>query len=587
MEFRILGPLEVADDAGRTVPLGGARQRALLAALLLHANEVVPLDRLIDELWGESPPTSGSKALQVAVSQLRKTLGDGLLQTRPAGYLLRLEPDQLDLTRFETLRERAHAALDSGHPAEAASALREALGLWRGPALADVAYELFARAEAERLEELRLGALEERIEADLALGRDAELVAELDALVAKHPLRERLREHLMLALYRSGRQAEALEVYRETRRMLAEELGIDPDERLQHLERAILRHDPDLQGVAPSRDPRPGRLPARPRGALVAAGAAAVVAVVGVGLFLLLHGSSTLASASPDSVAVIDPGRNALVGEVAVGGSPGPIDAGGNAVWVLNRNSRTLSKIDVRTRRVTTTFGVGANRPDKLAVVEGGVIVADFPASRLTFFVRGQPWVASAVLLDVPGGPGLAIGDLAEGAGDIWAVAAFTSELIRIHWTAVDASVERIALDRPGVALAPEGNEFMWVALDDGRVALVDGLRSAVVTTVEAGTRPTDIAVGAGAVWVTNSGDGTVTRVRLRPAAREATIHVGRDPSALAVGAGGVWVVNRGDGTLSRIDPRTNRVVATIRIGERPESLVVAGGLVWVSVRSK
>jgi len=242
MEFRILGPLEVA-DGDALVPLAGAKQRALLAILLLNANEVVSSDRLIDELWGEQSPASGRTALQVRVSQLRKALGGGaVILTRTPGYVLRLEREQLDLHRFEDLVGEADAA----EPAVAAGRLREALALWRGPALADLAYESFARAAIERLEELRLAALEKRIEADLALGRHAELVAEAEALVAEHPLRERFRAQLMLALYRCGRQADALAVYRTTRRALIEELGIEPSPPLRELEQAILRQDPSL-----------------------------------------------------------------------------------------------------------------------------------------------------------------------------------------------------------------------------------------------------------------------------------------------------------------------------------------------------
>jgi DNA-binding SARP family transcriptional activator len=251
MEFRILGPLEVA-DGDVVVPLAGAKQRALLAILLLGANEVVSSDRLIDELWGEQSPESGRAALQVRVSQLRKALGDGgeLILTRAPGYVLRLEREQLDLHRFERLVGEADAA----EPAVAAGRLREALALWRGPALADLAYESFARAAIGRLEELRLAALEKRIEADLALGRHAELVAEVEALVGEHPLRERLRAQLMLALYRCGRQADALAVYRTTRRALVKELGIEPSPPLRELEQAILRQNPSLD-VAPAPAP--------------------------------------------------------------------------------------------------------------------------------------------------------------------------------------------------------------------------------------------------------------------------------------------------------------------------------------------
>jgi DNA-binding SARP family transcriptional activator len=242
VEFRILGPLEVVDGSSQ-LALGGARQRALLALLLTRANEVVSTDRLIDELWGERTPKAAGNALQYHVSRLRKLLGGAdAIVTKDPGYLIQVGPDELDLLRFERLVEEGQRS----SPETAARLLRDALALWRGPALTDVAHESFAQPEILRLEELRLVALERRIDADLALGSAAELVAELEALVREHPLREQLRAQLMLALYRSGRQAEALDVYRQTRRLLVDELGIEPSPALHELEQAILHQDPEL-----------------------------------------------------------------------------------------------------------------------------------------------------------------------------------------------------------------------------------------------------------------------------------------------------------------------------------------------------
>jgi DNA-binding SARP family transcriptional activator len=242
VEFRILGPLEVLVD-GEPLPPLGPKQRALLAMLLLHVNEVVSSDRLIDELWPDEPE-SAAAALQASVSRLRKALGEGgsKLATVVPGYVLRLEPEELDLRLFERLVEDARSA----EPTAAAESLREALALWRGPALADFTYDSFAQTTIARLEELRLLAVERRIEADFELGRHAELVPELEALVADHPLREGFRGQLMLALYRSGRQAEALDAFQSARRALVDGLGIDPSPMLQQLEKAILRQDPSL-----------------------------------------------------------------------------------------------------------------------------------------------------------------------------------------------------------------------------------------------------------------------------------------------------------------------------------------------------
>ena len=243
MEFRLLGPLEVREN-GHLLPLGGAKQRALLAVLLLHAGEVVSSDHLIEALWDEKPPETALKSLHVYVSQLRKAFAPSEpILTRAPGYVLRLQAGQLDLHRFEHLVGESRQARD---PGLAAGKLREALALWRGPALAEFAYASFAQTEIARLEELRLAAVEERIEADLALGRHADVVPELEALVGREPLRERLRGQLMLALYRSGRQADALEAYQQARAALVGELGIEPGRQLRELHQAILRQDAAL-----------------------------------------------------------------------------------------------------------------------------------------------------------------------------------------------------------------------------------------------------------------------------------------------------------------------------------------------------
>ena len=240
-EFRLLGPLEAVDD-GKTLPLGSGRQRALLALLLLHRNEVLSVDRIVDALWGGTPPPTAPKIVQVYVSGLRKALGDDRLTTQRPGYMLRVEPGELDVERVEELRNEAREA----KPKRAAELLRAALATWRGEPLADLAYDSFAQLEIGRLEELRVACLEERVEQDLAAGRHAALVGELEALVAEHPFRERFRGQLMLALYRSGRQAEALDAYQVGRRLLSDELGLEPGEVLKSRQRAMLAHDASL-----------------------------------------------------------------------------------------------------------------------------------------------------------------------------------------------------------------------------------------------------------------------------------------------------------------------------------------------------
>jgi DNA-binding SARP family transcriptional activator len=235
---------------GRSVRVAGAKERAVLTMLLLRANETVPVDTLVDELWGERPPPTAKKSLQVRVAGLRRALPRDVLTTEGSGYVIRVAEDELDLHQFERLVGEGRAALEEDDATRAAAIFREAHALWRGPALADFAFESFAQPAIARLEELRLVAIELRIDADLSLGRSAEAVAELEELVQANPLRERLRAQLMLALYRQGRQAEALETYRRTRALLVEELGIEPGPALQQLERRILAQDPSLDEPA-------------------------------------------------------------------------------------------------------------------------------------------------------------------------------------------------------------------------------------------------------------------------------------------------------------------------------------------------
>ena len=297
VEFRILGPLQALVD-GKPASLGGRQQRTVLAVLLAQANQTVPVDRLIDDVWDDSPPETAANLLQGYVSQLRKALGKEAIATRGRGYAVVVPSGDLDLHRFEQRAEAGMAERSTGSAEKASAELTAALALWRGPALSDLADLPGIAPIAARLDALRLAALEHRLEADLDCGREDEVAAELDALIAEHPLRERLRGLRMLALYRAGRQAEALEAYRAARETLVEELGIEPSEELGELERAILRHDPDLL-------PRPGgaavapEAPAQTRTVLIAALAInSVPTLVALGGSLARHPDRELVLAS-------------------------------------------------------------------------------------------------------------------------------------------------------------------------------------------------------------------------------------------------------------------------------------------------
>src|SRR4051794_5029009 len=356
----------------RTLPLGSPKQRALLGFLLLHANEPVSRDRLVDELWGDAAPPTVNAALSGYVMKLRRALAngddDGVLATRAPGYVLQVEPEALDAVMFARLVGGGRAALARGEAVEAAALLRNALGMWRGPALSDLAYEPFAQAEIRRLEELRVEALEERAEADLALGRRDGLVPELEALVAEYPYRERLRAQLILALYRGGRQADALAAYQAARRTLLDELGLEPGRRLQELEQGILQHDPALEPPARPAEPPGAPEPPPARGlrwervrVLAAAGLVlALAAAAAAALFLPNRSGDPPKPVAlvGDSVVAIDPQTVSVLGETRLGATPMAVAVGEGSVWVTIPE-QTLVRVDAQTRKVRARIDLG------------------------------------------------------------------------------------------------------------------------------------------------------------------------------------------------------------------------------------
>ncbi|MEP6978455.1 MAG: BTAD domain-containing putative transcriptional regulator, partial [Thermoleophilia bacterium] len=582
MHFRILGPLEV-EDGPQTLRLGGHQQRALLALLLLRANEVVPVDEIVEVLWGAEPPASATKSVHALISKLRRRLEgeaaddpngetseNGVLLTRPHGYVLRVADGELDLHRFQSLLEEGRGALAAGQAAEAAERLREALALWRGPPLAEFAYDSFAQVEIARLEELRLSGVEERIEAELALGLHRELIPELESLLSKNPLRERLRGQLMLALYRSGRQAQALDAYRRARRTLVDELGIEPTPALQRLEQAILRQD---QSLELSRELPPPVAPAGElaavvetqatrrrlylRGVAVPAAAAAAAALIAL---LAFQGGGDSIAVRPNSVAVIDPETNKLVADVEVGKRPGPVDFGAGAVWVANLDDSTLSRINPKTREVERTIPMQHVFPGGIAAGEGGVWVANGPDNEVVRVSPDANEVVDSVATNRCSGYDAGI---AVGGGAVWFVCNFGIAQI-------DPGSNKAHRLRY-LGLAPRaitvGLGAVWVSNADNTVSRISP-RTHQVETLTVADDPRGLGTGYGAVWVSAFGADAISRLAAAPEAGSRigseSIRVGDGPVDVAVGAGGVWVANSRDGTVSRIDPQSNKVIATI-----------------------
>jgi peptide/nickel transport system substrate-binding protein len=459
--------------------------------------------------------------------------------------------------------------------------LGEALALWRGPPLADFAYESFAQAEIGRLEEARLTALEDRIDADLALGKHAQLVGELEALCREHPNRERLQRQLVLALYRSGRQADALERHRRVRETMVDELGLEPGRELQQLERAILTQDPAIE-APPREGPLRGLRERRRGGALVAFGGGLLLAAfVAVAITLGDDSGSELASAN--SLAVSDPQSDQLVATVPTGVDPADVSADADDVWVGNRGDDTATQIDPKTMTVLGTISTGTSMGG-LAAGAGAVWIG---GSRGDELVRIDPALQSRRSIRLAPGPGAWTSSgtqnpVAVDRGAVWVKS--SGGLARVDPESGHV-VAKIPLGNSPSSIAT-GLGGVWIADDeDNTVTRIDPRSNAVTATTPVGRAPAAIAVGEGAVWV-DTQDGIVARIDPHTAAVTETIPVGRGPTGIAAGEGVVWVANGLDGTVSRIDPETNRVEATAEVGEAPQGVTVAHELVWVSVRA-
>ena len=611
MEFRILGPLQVLDGR-REVALGSPKERALLAVLLLHAGAVVSRERLIEELWGEAPPPTAAKALNVHVSKLRKALacnGHDVIATRPPGYALEVEPAQLDAARFERMLAAARAHVESGDAESAARLLRDALALWRGPALDGVEVESAARNEARRLEELRIAAQMDRIDCDLALGLHEQLIGELEALASEHPLRERVYGQLILALYRSERQADALRTYREARKALVGELGIEPSLPLQRLEKAILNQDPSLEapaGVARAERPPAARaagrraslrarLPSRV-GASLSRRRIAVLVAIALGTaatlstFVLTSHRASAPEAGllpPHSLGLIDPATNRILGVARLGPSPRHVAVGTDAVWVLKSEEHIVLKVSPKTEAVVDSLGI--DDPPTAAAPLGSDLWVLTNRATLRRVDAGTGTVLQTISLEGNRAPTGAVSrrppQLAVGAGSLWVSSQRT--VWRINPT-TGRVVARILLDEEVNAIA-FGEGAVWIVGVNPETAdyvlseISPRTDSLVQTNNGLHSEPLGVAAGEGGVWVSEHWDDRLWRFDPTTGRVEAIIETGDGPWSVAVGNGDIWVANRHDNTLSRINPETNERVATLATGSGPIELAVGKEGIWVA----
>ncbi len=630
MEYRVLGPLEVLED-GSPLALGNLKERMVLGVLLLHANEFVSRERLIDELWGVAPPATARKAVNVYVSKLRKTLsanGADPIATADGGYRLSVDLDRLDSERARTLVTSAREHAEAGDAAAASRLLQEALALWRGSTLAGLPLESFGRDEVAELDELRLTALMDRIDCELALGRHEQVLGELNVLVREPPLRERFRAQQMLALYRADRQADALAAYGEARQALTDDLGIEPSEALQRLQQAILRHDASLEVPAGTTEMNGDAAPTspplartaerdetvapvrghlrRPRrwqlaGAVLVAVATSVVAAV-----TLSRSAAATPRAFPNSLVRIDPRLGRIVSVVPFGNDPGSIAITPDAVWAVNTGNHTVSRYDLRTHRVQSSDPFLVEPYDIVADTAGNVWVSGNASDVTRLAVRGAGdskrrvhiWTASTLSTPPPGA-----GSLALGGGHLWVVPgpltlpgdnrAFLFNLA----TGRPVRTLRVRGDTTGIAF---GAGAAWVSTSYRGDGLLYGIPAGTGRPrsyrVELGDSTFGISYGEGGVWLltwgTNGGvgPGSVQQV-LEVDPR--TGHVGprrtfdgQDLWAIAAGGGSVWVL--ADASVIQIDPRSGHVVRTIPLHPRDHAptcgIAAADDAVWVTM---
>jgi DNA-binding SARP family transcriptional activator/streptogramin lyase len=636
MEYRILGPLEVVDEGGPVV-LGRLKERLVLAVLLLHANEFVSRERLIEELWGAAPPPTAKKAVNVYVSQLRKALARGghdPVTTADGGYRFAVDPDEFDVARLRQLLVSARGRRAAGEFEATAELLREALALWRGPTLAGLVLESHGRDEVAQLDELRLTALMDRIDCDLALGRHEDVLGELHVLVGEHPLRERLRAQLMLALYRADRQADALDAYRQARDVLVEELGIEPSTALQRLQQAILRHDSSLEtpsgtaavngaGPLPAAPPqtpmrqtrapdaevggrrrrfRPRRLQLAVAGVVVLAAAAAAAAI--------LSTSSARATPHviPNSLVRLDAHSGKIVSVVPVGGEPGSIAITPSGIWTANSGDGTVSRYDLRTHSVQSRGEIGTYPYDIVADPAGNVWVSDRAAEiRRLVTVRGQTTRAKTLHVShmstiYPPPPGA--GSLALGGGYLWVIPGPLTlpgdDRVSLVNLATDQTVRTLRLKGDTTAIA-FADGVAWVSTSYGGDGLLYAIGAGAARPrsyrVELGDSTFGMSAGEGHVWLltwgTNGGVGAGSLQQVL----EVDPHTGGVVRrwtfdgqvlwAIAAGGGSVWVL--ASASVIQLDPRrSGHVIRTIPLRSRGRAstcgIAAANGAVWVTI---
>ena len=606
LEYGVLGPVRVT-RSGTPLALGGPQQRAVLAFLVMEAGSVVSVRRLADALWAERPPAASLTTVQTYVCHLREILEPGrgrgapghVLVTESGGYRLQADDGSVDAVMFEQQACSGQAMLASGAYGEAVDQLGRGLSLWRGDVLADLAQFDFVTPFARRLEEIRLTATESKIDAELALGRHASVVAELEELVGRHPLRERLQAQWMLALYRCGRQFDALAAYRRLQRLLDEELGIEPSPPVRQLHQAILAQDDDLTwhppavpvvhtkvsaasgarsdaGTTSIRAASHRRHLGRTGWIRVASALTALATVGAVSAVLLSRSSrSSLRWLPANSVGVINL-DGSLRDAIPVGQSPDGLAVGAGAVWVSNRSDGTVSRIDAHTHVVVRTIAVGSS-PNAITITGEDVWVVNGGDGTVS-----EVDAASDRVVRAPIRVGNMPTAIASGPSGVWVANTADDTVSRIDpSTGKVSSPIAVGAEPDGIAV---GRHTVWVTnRQDGTVSRIDPTTGNAASPIAVGAGPKGIAVRNNAVWVANSDEQSVDRIDPGNGDVVATIHVGDGPNSIVAGPDAIWVTDEYDGTVARIDPANNRNAAMIATGSSPRGLILVGAVPWVA----
>ncbi len=598
LSFRILGPLEVFVD-GHPAALGGVKQRALLAALLLRANTAVSTEELIDLVWSEDPPPNARAAIHVYLSRLRRLLAtsdhEAPLVRRTAGYQLAVAPEQLDADSFDLLADEGRVAFASGDATRAEIWFTKALDLWRGSALADLAKEQAFAADRHRLDEARVRVFEERVDARLALGRPQDTIPDLQRLIQTYPYRERLRVQLMRSLWACGRQADALEAFRAARTTLTTELGLEPGKELRQVQHAILTQmeteprPPSVENSSiedPSDSGAADFLRRYQRRWWIAGTLVLAIAVVAGALLAWLQvrettGSRTsaLISISPSSLRVL--------------GSVPAADASALAVtrrqaWLGLNQERIVMKVDLANQRVTERIGLPI-RPDALAAGNGvwAVTAGDAEVGYVANAVVTRvddPTSARPTMYSIPGtGGGAPV--IAATQGAVWVGNDDDARIARF-----DTATRKVSITVRGVTprVLVTGRDVLWAveALDD-TVTQMDSKSGRILGSLEIDLQAPSAGVeAADALWVTDRAAGLVWRINAAAHLAARTIEVGRGPTAIAAGGGFIWIANTLDGTISKLDPTRDEVVATQGLDGYPIALGWSQNRLWVLTRA-